>query len=510
MIGARHLRVALTLAALIGAPAIQAHDGPHDPAHVVLRAPEGPKPAAGPRTWLAGDHHVHSEFSADYRADPANPSALPTPLFGKDGHYPIRTNAENARRFGLNWMVSTDHGGPDHARIDHDIAYPALLAARAAVPGLILFFGMEFDTPAGDHSSLIVPRTPAERGQLRAIESAWSQREIFPLDPARDQPERMIAALRAMRAQPAPPLLIANHPSRSAPAEGGYGRYDPAEFRDWNDTAPNVAVGMEGAPGHQASALRPDGSRDPAGRRGGYGKVPTMGGFDPMTARIGGLWDALLGEGRRWWITATSDSHQNWREGGNDFWPGEYAKTYVLARRDPADIVDGLRHGRVFVTTGDLISALDVRVRARGGRRSVTLGQTLTVEPGGAVTVDIAVRDPAAANSGGGRPDLARLDLIMGEITGPSADRAADVNPTTRVVRRFVRSEMDRRGEWLIARHTFSKVTQPFYLRLRGTSGSELEPSPDPAGEDPWSDLWFYANPVFVETRSGPQGGPNG
>jgi len=29
---------------------------------------------------------------------------------------------------------------------------------------------------------------------------------------------------------------------------------------------------------------------------------------------------------------------------------------------------------------------------------------------------------------------------------------------------------------------------------VRGTNGAELEP----AGEDPWSDLRFYANPVFI------------
>ena len=37
-----------------------------------------------------------------------------------------------------------------------------------------------------------------------------------------------------------------------------------------------------------------------------------MGGFDQMTARLGGFWDSMLGEGRRWWVTANSDSHVNW------------------------------------------------------------------------------------------------------------------------------------------------------------------------------------------------------
>src|SRR5690606_18399297 len=94
--------------------------------------------------------------------------------------------------------------------------------------------------------------------------------------------------------------------------------------------------------------------------RGGYRGHPTSGGYDQMTARVGGVWGALLGEGRRWWITATSDSHLHRTRGGGDFWPGEYSKTYVWARQDYRDIMDGLRRVRIFVTTGDLISGLDL------------------------------------------------------------------------------------------------------------------------------------------------------
>ena len=39
------------------------------------------------------------------------------------------------------------------------------------------------------------------------------------------------------------------------------------------------------------------------------------------------------------------------------------------------------------------------------------------------------------------------------------------------------------------------------YLRVRGTGGDELEPGPDPRGEDPWTDLWFYSNPIFLRVR---------
>lgn len=491
------LRLALLACAIFTAPAL-AHDG-----HTHLVAPaDAPTVTGGARTWLAGDHHVHSEFSADYKVDPANPDAIPTPLFGKDGRYSIQKNAEMARTFGLAWMVSTDHGGPNHSQINHDIAYPSLQESRRAVPEVLQFFGMEFDTPNGDHSSLIIPRTDAERGQLREIEQGYSRRDPHPADPARDQPERMIAALNAMKAQPMPPVLFANHPSRSSPEPGQYGRYDPAEFRDWNDTAPKVAVGMEGAPGHQAAALNPDGSLDPKGYRGGYRRgAQTMGGFDPMTARLGGLWDSMLAEGRRWWVTATSDSHRHWREGGSDFWPGEYSKTYVLARPDYTDIMDGLRHGRIFVTTGDLVSEVDVTA-STAHDASAGIGEALIIRPGEDVTVEIRLRDPRTPNSAGQNPEVVRVDLIAGPVTGPAADRATDIAPGTRVVRRFTSKDWKRDGEVLTMRHRFRNVTSPMYLRIRGTNTQELEPTADPAGENPWADLWFYANPIFVELQS--------
>ena len=68
-----------------------------------------------------------------------------------------------------------------------------------------------------------------------------------------------------------------------------------------------------------------------------------------MTAVVGGLWDSLLGEGRRFWIVATSDSHVHHSEitrRGSDFWPGEFHKTYVHARHTYDDVLDGLRQGR--------------------------------------------------------------------------------------------------------------------------------------------------------------------
>jgi len=491
---------ALGAAALFAASDVQAH-GLHQPVAVAPPVKAAGKAApAGARRWLAGDHHIHSRFSADYPEPP--PGQAPKPVLGEDGLYGIPKNAEMARAHGLSWMVSTDHGGPNHSKLNYEQAYPELMQARDRVPEVLQFYGMELDTPGGDHSSLILPRTDQERERLLELEGRFSAHEPWPRDPARETESKMIEALGHMRGLPDPPVVIANHPSRSATGPGVWGRYSPAELRTWHDTAPEVAIGMEGAPGHQAGALRPDGALNPDGIRGAYKASPTLGGFDQMTARLGGFWDSMLGEGRRWWVTSTSDSHRHYREGGDDFWPGEYSKTYVRAARSYDDILDGLRAGRVFVTTGDLISELDVTACAPRTGRCAEIGGALDVLRGETVEVTIRVRDPAGRNFGGRSPEVARVDLILGEVSGPVADRTRDVNPTTRVVKRFGPTDWRREGEVLTMTYRIAGLQGPAYLRVRGTSTAELEPSADPPGEDPWADLWFYANPVFLNLGS--------
>jgi hypothetical protein len=439
--------------------------------------------------WLAGDHHIHSRYSVGWNRE-VDP---PEPIVAGDAIYPIPTNAEMARAHGLSWMVATDHGGPLHSRVNLEMAYPELLESRSAVPEVIQFFGMEFDTPGADHSSLIVPRTDDEAQRVYQIESTYSRNEPWPADSTWDTEERMLDALRTMRDFPSPPVVIANHPSRSATGLGEYGRYEPAEFRNWNDTAPGVAVGRAGAPGDQALTL----SR-PGGARGAYGNHPTYGGFDQMTARLGGFWDSMLGEGRRWWITANSDSHVNWSEGGADFWPGEYSKTYVRAERSHDSILESIRRGRVFVTTGDLLSELYVTVSAGDARASI--GGTLEVDRGAEVEVTVRFLDPVGPNHNGDDPSVQRVDLIVGLVTGPVEDRSADTNPTTRVEARWGADEWTVDGVYRTITHTMSAPAD-LYVRVRGTNGTELEPEPDPRGENPWTDLWFYSNPIFVSVR---------
>lgn len=446
------------------------------------------------RRWLAGDHHVHSIYSASYRPDPDQPEKAPEPILGGDARYPVLENAQMARRFGLDWMVSTDHGGPGHSRLNFEKAWPDVVAARSALPDLILFYGMEFDVPGGEHASLILPIDPAEREMLRQIEAGFGKREAFPNDPARNTKDRMIEALRFMATLPATPIIIANHPSRTAKGLGQWGLHSPAEYRRWHDAAPNVVIGMEGAPGHQAANPKP-GLDAAHGSRGLYGGYPTMGGFDQMVATLGGAWDALLGQGLHWTVTATSDSHGHWSGGGADFWPGEYAKTWVWATPDSADIMDGLRSGRVFVATGGLIDRLDFTVSALGyGQADASMGETLEVASDAMLMGTIRFRASPAANSAGVIPSVHHIDLIAGDVTG----QAADTNPTTRLVRRFTAADWQRDGDSHVIRFRIPAPAAPGYLRLRGSSTDQAEPAPDLPGEDPWQDLWFYSNPVYL------------
>ncbi|WP_422739815.1 phosphoesterase [Micromonospora sp. WMMD729] len=450
---------------------------------------EADRGAVKNRSWRAGDHHVHSEYSGEF-------DTTRSPIVfhkGADAVYPIVTNAIMAKNFGLTWAMCTDHGGPTHSKVNIEQAYPDLLRSRKLVPEVLQFWGMEFDAPALDHHTLMIPRHDDEAKQLFELESRFAKYDAFPTDPARDTEAKMVEFLKVARGMPHKPLVIAHHASRSAPGLGVYGQDTPREFRNGNNAAPDVYIGFEGAPGHQAGPLN-------GGKRGGYGNHPTYGGFDQMTARVGGLWDSLLGEGRRWWITATSDSHVHWTRGGSDFWPGEYSKTYVYARQDYGDIMDGLRNGRIWVTTGDLIRSLDVTATSQG--RTAEVGETITVNRRSRTDVEIEIRFRPldGVNANGDRPEVRRVDLIVGQITGPSANLDADTNPTTKVVARFGPRDWRRQGHDYVIRHTLRNVEADTYARVRGTSTDEAEPLADGL-ESPWDDLWFYSNPVFVHVR---------
>jgi len=484
---------------------------------------------AQPKRWLAGDHHIHTHYSVKWD----NSVFPPRPIIGGDAKYSIPLNAQMASHYGLDWIVLTDHGGPIRAELALNQAYPELLASRRALPQILQFHGMEFDVPGnapgGRHASFIMPyrpdsvvktasgSRPNEAEQLYSIERIYNGRQGVPPGPEKADDSYMLKALEAMAKLPDPPLVLANHPARLAKGFRQYFKITPKQLRDWQDTAPGVMIGMTGAEGHQAATLNGDGSLKPDGIRGEYPDHPTYGGYDQMTARLGGVWDSLLSEGRRFWVTGVSDSHGHYTDGWADFWPGQYAKTYVLADKNYDAIFAALKSGQIFVTTGDLIDELDMSVQEQGAGSTkaantaltARAGESLKVKAGSDVKIQIRFRVPAALNGNNERPQVARLDVIGGQISGAAPDRNSDEAPQTRVLQRFDQTEFgkvsaDSNGVVYQLSYQLKNLQHSQYIRLRGTNQrDELEPNADTKGENPWSDLWFYSNPVFIEVQSG-------
>ncbi|KOV65954.1 histidinol phosphatase [Streptomyces sp. AS58] len=496
-------------------------------------APQVPAHASAGRSrskgflWLAGDHHIHTQYSSD-------------------GKYRVVDQVRQGARYGMDWLVITDHGSATHARIGVEKVNPDIQRARAAHEDTLVFQGLEWNIPAAEHGTVFVHPGQNEVSVLKQFETDYdgSVKGAGGNSPANEA--LAVAGLAFLsdqveRRKVKDALMLANHPARR-------GVDSPHEIRAWRDATPvshQIAVGFEGAPGHQAAGL--PAPLGPGRARGIYDNNPsadsfagyplesyrTWGGFDWMTATVGGLWDSLIAEGKPWWITANSDSHQVYadtaaRGGGNfdangryddpvyggsiditqgDYWPGYYSRTHVGSDGfSYAAVMDGIRAGRIWVDHGQLLSGLDVRVS--GGNRWATLGGALHVRKGTRVTLTAEVALAGGPNWAGFTPTVARVDVIQGDVTGAVADKDTFTAPTARVVKSY---EVGKSTGTIRLTYDLGRVDRPVYVRLRGTDGNRNGVGPmgaavDPAGPvldvvgdaDPWRDLWFYSNPVWV------------
>lgn len=458
--------------------------------------------------WVAGDHHIHTKYSPD-------------------GQYDIMKQVAEAQAHGLSWCVITDHGGPRHDKYATEDAYPELLAARVKFPDMVIFQGLEWNVPEAEHGSIIIPQTTDESKIITEFERRYDQLNISIKDTPANTEADAVAGVKFLQSLSPRPLFIANHPARR-------GLNSPTEIRNWSDAGPDVARGFEGAAGHQAATLigQSRGHYEKKRAKDSWPAYPeesykTWNGYDWCVAKVGGLWDSLLGEGRAWYITTNSDSHRHYtdltkvntltyathgrvtpttqkadKSDNIDFWPGEYNKTWVFAKSaDPDDIMTALRSGSMFAVHGDLIDRLELS--ATSGDSVAIMGSTLTLEKAGQdVTVRIRIRVPGKPNFGGKKLTLHHVDLIAGDITGIASDRTQITNPTTQVVRQFKADEAKRDGEWFNYTHTFKNVKQDFYARVRATNRDLPEPTMDTSTTiNPWDDLWCYSNPVMVRLK---------
>lgn len=515
--------------------------------------------------WMAGDFHQHTTYT--------------------DGSYPFDYMMDKNNRFGLDWWSNSEHGG-SRARdgrgnfwdaytvnpiLDYTgatekyngvvhqamwrwqslqkYAYWDVLAARGMYPDKNIFSGVEWNVPNHEHCSVSIVPLPGDNSanavaafeyQFDAGDSDTLQDGMYfgafgPL--VKDNGNTHQAAVDAvawMEQQYKKGtideawIIFAHIERHGAWKPAGGGGYNVESFRDFNSAAPDICFGFEGVPGHQAGTARGEFTSSASG--GG-----TYGGAGVYTARTGGLWDALLGEGRRWFNFANSDCHLHWDEGGADYYPGEYQKnwTYVVDKNHDGltsrkEIAQALRSGNSFLTAGDLINALDFTVQSQGS--TVPMGGELFAHRGRDVVVTIRFKSPEK-NNNGDPPLVDHIDLIAGDITGritptdPNYTNAT--NPSANVIRTFTASDwvQDEDGynviRYRMKLDRISSSTDParwqgVYFRLRGTNNAltsaeidQTNPNHDPALDpstgttsdqnvNAWKDLWFYANPIFV------------
>jgi hypothetical protein len=371
--------------------------------------------------------------------------------------------------------------GPNATPLPAGSPYTALGNANALAQWEYCFDRADTDTSRGVANAYdcSVP------GSLNAADPSWNAtaQKLIPAGGTGNGTKGHNKTLEALK------WIAAFHPDASyyVPAHleragqfnpDGNNGYNVEHLRDFNNAAPKTAFGMETQPGHGASANR--GEYQVLRNSFGGGVVvdsvggTTYGGTGVYGAQIGGVWDALLGEGRNFWFFASSDWHNRGSFGPDDrrttqdFFPGEYQRNVTLVRNGtdklrPQSIVDGLRTGNNFATGGQIIDRLafvactgkaDGVVAELAATAAInktvmtvegcsTMGEKLAVLAGSDIVVGIAVRDPAGTsfspytfpnpsllqvgiNQPMNMPVLDHIDLIRGLVSGYKTPGAPD------------------------------------------------------------------------------------
>lgn len=451
-----------------------------------------------------------------------------------DGDFSIKHVFSACDSIGLAWWANSEHGGeskrngvesgldlmaetswkPEQIKGDKlspvrmwrwqtilDYSFPYIVASRGNYNSPIQIQGLEWNVPGHEHASVCIldeqysvspSALPIAEFEYRFDNSDKDKTGGNEYGWEKSKKEGHLKALEALewlqQHYSHTSWVIPAHPDRKS-------RWTIADFRDFNTIAPDVCFGFEGIPGHQAASDR----GEYAPRNNTYGMY-TYGGTGLMCAKIGGLWDALLSEGRRWWIFSSSDFHNL----KSDFYPGEYNKNYVYMPNyiSPMDLANYLRSGNSFVVSGNFIDDLSFEING------VSMGGTCFTGKD-EVLLTIKVHQPD-----GVRLPLHHIDLIegqVGKIKNPKdSEYTTDSVATTKVIACFDQLKKDSNNYYTIVYKV--KMSSPYtYYRLRGTHlapntlnetdslGNPLADKGVNSRDKALNDQWFYSNPIFVK-----------
>ncbi len=329
--------------------------------------------------WLRGDLHTHCE-------DPALALAY---LEGMGGR--------------LDFAALTNHAQKAALREQAEV----VARMRAALPGLLLFSGLEWNTPTGGHACLIFPPSPREHQHAQAVAQAHD-RLIEGSRPAVPEALAFLGALPAAER----PLLFFNHPAPgqwSTPDLDLYLRADQA----------GLIAGIEAVHGHQTRDL--------------------VLALDPLNypgSAPNGLADHCYTQGRPFSLLANSDFHIHKQRLKPDYTPGVFNHTragVAPGSRDWADIFAALRQGRTCAAQGHWLDLLDFRVdQAR-------LGDTWTGPSRGMLTLALEAGERLEALDLIGHFSLTQPPAVLHSF-GPQPAGPLDLSlPVPAGARGFVR-----------------------------------------------------------------------
>lgn len=481
--------------------------------------------------YVSGDFHTHTNLS--------------------DGNMPETTVVKNAfKKFNLYWMANSEHGGAFNRNVDGvfweqmqpvpyfkgdktssgghrnmwrwqsltEFSFPMINELRDQYPHNKLIQGVEWNCPSHEHASVgFINIEPKAVGDFEYLfdqgDNDQSRNSEFGIySKSNTTHARAVEGIQWLQNNYTnTSYILLNHPSRKL-------KYTISDIRDFMNAGPDVFIGLEGMPGHQKESYR-----------GGYSssfaydtyKARTYGGADYMLAKIGGLWDALLSDGRRCWMFGNSDFHDTI----NDFYPGEYQKNWTFVEDSNADqvinnteLLAGFRSGNSYVVSGDLISDLSFQIQSFGNGQKAVMGQTLKIKPNDRVKITVAFKcDDIKKNRC--RRNVDHIDLIGGTIHTPALpgtiDYSIDTVSGVSIVKVFRNDfQYDSRSGYFTGTYTFSPKND-CYFRLRGTNLMQNTPNQtdeqgNPLNDDlegvgannadkAWNDLWFYSNPIFID-----------
>ena len=126
-------------------------------------------------------------------------------------------------------------------------------------------------------------------------------------------------------------------------------------------------------------------------------------------AQVGGAWDLWLRHGLSVWAAiADSDFHNE----GGDFWPCEFAATWVYAPDRTVDgVIRAMRAGSFFAEHGHIVSNVALQVSLAGLPRPAQAGETVSASVGLKATVSLHI-DVSATDFLGRANRIDTVELI--------------------------------------------------------------------------------------------------